>query len=165
MQKITGMPQDAARVTAGFLRGGTGVRQSLAMARDEMEIITEDGWDTEIWGATDPDFATKSEESKEGNKAGGAEAALLEDQESTASPRSSESQHDYELKLRFLFGTDDHWVANHTRDALISARGSGRHANVEMVVDETGIPHGFCIRHSEQVAEKVAPWIKEMVGL
>ena len=61
-------------------------------------------------------------------------------------------------KLRFLFGQNDHWVADETRDDLIRARafgedhdGSGgngikktEHWKPRMEVDE-GWPHGFCI--------------------
>ena len=59
-------------------------------------------------------------------------------------------------KLRFLFGQNDHWVADETRDDLIRARafgedydGSGikkiEHWKPRMEVDEEGWPHGFCI--------------------
>lgn len=52
-------------------------------------------------------------------------------------------------KLFFLFGQQDHWVADETRDELIKARGRGRKDTEKwrplMEVDESGIPHGFCI--------------------
>lgn len=126
VKKITGMPDDAAAVTAKFLRSKTGVAQSLHMARDEMATITDDKWEDEVWG--------------------------VESEEKTGeAPR-----------LVFYFGKDDHWVADHTRDALIKARGNtGKRA--KMVVDEDKIPHGFCIHHSEQVAKKVRGWVEEMV--
>lgn len=128
VKRITGMPENAAAVTAHFLRSKTGVAQSLHMARDEMKTITEDKWDAEIWGV-------------EGEK-----------KEKSEAPR-----------LVFLFGEDDHWVADHTRDALIKARGNGSD-RVKMVLDEDKIPHGFCIHHSGQVAEKVKTWVESMVG-
>lgn len=133
VKKITGMPDNAAGVTARFLRSKTGVAQSLHMARDEMKTITEDKWDEEIWGI-------EGEDEEKG------------DGEVREAPR-----------LVFLFGEDDHWVANHTRDALIKARGSSG-GRIKMVLDQDKIPHGFCIRHSEQVAEKVSVWVSEMVG-
>jgi hypothetical protein len=43
-------------------------------------------------------------------------------------------------------------VANHTRDALIAARGkdsTGESASYPvMIIDKDSIPHGFCIRKS-----------------
>ncbi|KAK7709106.1 hypothetical protein SLS57_008832 [Botryosphaeria dothidea] len=72
-------------------------------------------------------------------------------------------------KLFFLFGQQDHWVADETRDELIKARGRGRKDAEKwrplMEVDESGIPHGFCIdpNHSITVAEKVARYIEDVV--
>lgn len=82
--------------------------------------------------------------------------------------------------LRFLFGKQDHWVADATRDALISARGRMVYAGepeVEEVDgmgdswkpameidDREGWPHGFCIRHGVPVAEKVAGYIHGIVS-
>ena len=61
----------------------------------------------------------------------------------TSSPRGTRS------KIVLWFGRDDHWVADHHRDDLIKTRTS--HAASEedwqpvMIIDETGIPHSFCI--------------------
>ena len=59
---------------------------------------------------------------------------------------------DYERpKLVFYFGTNDHWVADHTRDQLIAARGyqeKGEDWKPRMFIDDMGIPHSFCIRKS-----------------
>ena len=51
-------------------------------------------------------------------------------------------------RLVFYFGADDHWVANHTRDELIAARGSKEEGDGKprMYIDDTNIPHSFCIR-------------------
>lgn len=55
-------------------------------------------------------------------------------------------------QLRFLFGKEDHWVANETRDDLIRTRASngndeGDSWKPKMEVDEEhGWPHAFCIR-------------------
>lgn len=78
--------------------------------------------------------------------------------------------------LRFLFARKDHWVADQTRDALISARGRFAQDGVEEVEgvgenwkpvmeidDREGWPHGFCIRHGVPVAERVAGYVKGMV--
>ena len=54
-------------------------------------------------------------------------------------------------KLVFYFGTDDHWVADHTRDRLIAARGyrpGGEDWKPRMYIDDLGIPHSFCISKS-----------------
>jgi len=77
----------------------------------------------------------------------------------------------------------DHWVADHTRDTLISARGrlpgDPFSSKPEMVVDKNGIGHAFCIGQSsfqtvlrfkltitassETMAEKIAPWVEEII--
>ncbi|KAH7360672.1 hypothetical protein BKA65DRAFT_449243 [Rhexocercosporidium sp. MPI-PUGE-AT-0058] len=130
---VARMPSEAAEVTTSFLRSRMGVWQALHMAKDEMDFITEDKWDEDIWGIEHEDLDSKSKAPK----------------------------------LIFYFGQNDHWVADHTRDALIAARGREAGARQSskpiMMIDESGIPHGFCIRHSETVAEKVGVWIKEMM--
>ncbi|PVH86945.1 hypothetical protein DL98DRAFT_480891 [Cadophora sp. DSE1049] len=131
---VARMPSEAAEVTTSFLRSRMGVWQALHMAKDEMDFITEDKWDEDIWGIEHEDPDTKSRPPK----------------------------------LIFYFGQNDHWVADHTRDALIAARGreegDRQSSKPVMMIDESGIPHGFCIRHSETVAEKVGVWIKEMMA-
>ncbi|KAF1851105.1 uncharacterized protein K460DRAFT_302907 [Cucurbitaria berberidis CBS 394.84] len=87
------------------------------------------------------------------------------------------SQHPHPRPLlRFLFARQDHWVADSTRDALISSRGRYQGAVEEvggmgeswkpvMEIDEReGWPHGFCIRHGVPVAEKAAGYVKDIVG-
>ncbi|KAL2074367.1 hypothetical protein VTL71DRAFT_8145 [Oculimacula yallundae] len=130
---VARMPSEAAEVTTGFLRSRMGVWQALHMAKDEMDFITEDKWDEDIWGIEHQDLTSK-----------------------TRTP-----------KLIFYFGQNDHWVADHTRDALIAARGREdedmKSSKPIMLIDNGGIPHGFCIRHSETVAEKVALWIPSCI--
>ncbi|KAI9837448.1 MAG: hypothetical protein M1819_007096 [Sarea resinae] len=132
---ITRFPDEAAKTTAEFLQSRTGVQQALCMAQDEMTTITEDCWDDEVWGA--------------------------------ASDRSKGANLSYP-KLIFYFGQNDNWVADHTRDDLIAARGDSPDQNEgwrpRMMIDETGIPHGFSIRHSAPVAEKTSEFIMEIVG-
>lgn len=81
------------------------------MARDEMNQITQDRWDEDIWGAATP---------------------------YQGFPRP---------RIVLFFGTDDHWVANHRRDELITARAtwSGQW-KPKILIDDTGIPHSFCTR-------------------
>jgi hypothetical protein len=77
-------------------------------------------------------------------------------------------------RLVFYFGRNDHWVAEHTRDALIAARGMNGVAvdpeNVSfsgtkpiMMIDKEGIDHSFCVHSSEPMAEKVSRWVKGIV--
>ncbi|MCJ1392527.1 hypothetical protein MMC18_005395 [Xylographa bjoerkii] len=125
------MPDDAAKVTTEFLCSSKGVQQALHMARDEMQDITEDRWDEDVWGTS----------------AG-----------SLCSPKT---------KLVFYFGQSDHWVANHSRDELIAARAcreGGDRWMPKMIVDEEGIPHGFCIRHNSIAAIKTAGFVEEIIA-
>ena len=52
---VMGMPEDAAAVTTRFLKSKLGVWQALHMAKDELETITIDKWDEEIWGIEQDD--------------------------------------------------------------------------------------------------------------
>jgi len=105
------------------------------MAGDELEQITSDSWDKEIWGAA----------------------------------HGSSHPHPRPI-LRFLFAKKDHWVADHTRDDLIKARGSMAENDVEewkpkMEVDEEqGWPHSFCIKHSIPVAERVLTYLQDIIA-
>ncbi|ORY17625.1 hypothetical protein BCR34DRAFT_446546, partial [Clohesyomyces aquaticus] len=69
--------------------------------------------------------------------------------------------------LRFLFAKEDHWVADETRDDLMRARGKvddDEHWKPVMEVDEEeGWPHGFCIKHSIPVAERVKDYIEDVI--
>ncbi|TVY90709.1 Lipid droplet-associated hydrolase [Lachnellula willkommii] len=130
---VARMPPEAAEVTTRFLKSRMGIWQALQLAKEEMENITEDRWDEDIWGIEQ-------------------EVAEVKDERP---------------KLIFYFGDNDHWVANHTRDALIAARGQAGRENDSskpiMLIDENGVDHGFCIRHSESIAEKVEVWIDSMM--
>lgn len=72
-------------------------------------------------------------------------------------------------RLVFYFGRNDTWVADATRDAIIKVRGMGRGRGrgedwkPKMVVSESGVPHEFCIKHGEEMAEEVAAWVSEML--
>jgi pimeloyl-ACP methyl ester carboxylesterase len=130
-------PSSAAKVTASFIKSPHGVYQALHLARDEMLQITSDSWDTEIWGAA----------------------------------HVSTHAHARPI-IRFLFAEEDHWVANETRDELIRARGLIREGDggeeedwkpVMEIDEEEGWPHGFCIKHSVPVAERVFGYVKDIV--
>ncbi|KAK5000624.1 hypothetical protein LTR66_000536 [Elasticomyces elasticus] len=149
---VTGFPPHATAATAAFIQSKHGVRQALHMAKHEMQTITEDRWDAELW---DTALATSTSAEKP--------------------------------KLFFYFGESDHWVADETRDTLIAARAAtdvGTHiGRPVMEIDTKNIPHGFCIGkhdlsgsrnnqrrprsdfetdHSEQIAEKVVEYIREV---
>ncbi|KAJ8113551.1 hypothetical protein ONZ43_g5128 [Nemania bipapillata] len=47
-------------------------------------------------------------------------------------------------KFYFFFGRRDHWVADHYRDEFIRKR-SAQAERTRLVVDESGLPHAFCI--------------------
>ncbi|KAF2265457.1 hypothetical protein CC78DRAFT_493357 [Lojkania enalia] len=126
-------PRNSSHITASFIKSPYGVRQALHMAHDEMQTITTDKWDDEIWGAAHPPLHPH--------------------------PRPV---------LRFLFAASDHWVANETRDELIKARGMNGNEDEpwkpKMEVDEKeGWPHGFCIKHSIPVAERVRGYIEDII--
>jgi Lipid-droplet associated hydrolase len=47
-------------------------------------------------------------------------------------------------KLVFYFGRNDHWVAERTREEIVSRR--GKYGGPKMVVCEDSLPHAFSIR-------------------
>ena len=51
VRMITKFPEYAAQPTASFIKSPMGVRQALHLAKDEMETITENKWESEVWGA------------------------------------------------------------------------------------------------------------------
>ncbi|KAJ5197006.1 hypothetical protein N7449_007485 [Penicillium cf. viridicatum] len=67
-------------------------------------------------------------------------------------------------KLFFFFGRNDHWVADQTRDEIVAVRGQkGGQAGPTMIVCEEGLPHAFCLKHSDVMARKVAGMIEQIV--
>ncbi|RAH75365.1 bifunctional triacylglycerol lipase/ester hydrolase, partial [Aspergillus aculeatinus CBS 121060] len=151
---VMGSPPSAAvDTTCRFLTSRRGVRQALHMAASEMYTINSDEWADEVWGIASTPEAAKSL-----------------------------------TKLFFYYGRGDHWVAEETREEIIALRGRGNgngngNANgiteggsakggegegeggrgPTMVVCEEGLPHAFCLRHSEVMAEKVAGMVREVV--
>ncbi|KAI9841491.1 MAG: hypothetical protein M1837_000652 [Sclerophora amabilis] len=132
---ILRFPPHAALTTAKFIKSPLGVQQALHLAKDEMEQITEDKWDEDIWGGPD-------DEARRNSNSGTVEGAA---------------------RLSLYFGENDHWVSNLTRDKFIAAR-KGKESNSwgpRIVIDQGGLPHGFCIGHSEQVARIAAGLIED----
>lgn len=134
-------PDEAVATTVAFLRSENGVRECLAMAKDEMREIGKDRWGEEVWGFVGYNG------SKEGFEDGGVEK-LREP-----------------AKLVFYFAEKDHWIADQTREAIISTRGgTGEKGGPKMIVAEEGdLVHGWCIRQSGHVARKVVEWVEEIV--
>ncbi|KAK7750263.1 hypothetical protein SLS62_007780 [Diatrype stigma] len=134
---VMGFPAHAAEATARWLgsRGGDGVWQALHMGMDEMQVIGDDVWDEELWGI---------------EREAEAEAEADQQGQQVPSPR-----------FYFFFGKNDHWVADHYRDMFIEKR-QKQIERTKLIVDEGDLPHAFCIRHSETVAEKVYTWVQEM---
>jgi pimeloyl-ACP methyl ester carboxylesterase len=151
IQTLLSFPSAGAAVTAAFLKSPHGIHSALHMARDEMLQMTSDKWTDEIWGA--------------------AHAS------SHAHPRPI---------LRFLYAKEDHWIANETRDEVVRTRGvrvdargerigggegeadslleGGEEWKPRMEIDEVeGWVHGFCIRDSVPVAERVAGYVKDVL--
>lgn len=102
-----------------------------------MRMIREDTWGDELWVVVDGDEMVGDGGRREGK----------------------ERRKGKETKLFLLFGTNDHWVADETRDELIAARAAVSKVDSrqqrqgeadmdlrpKMEIDGSGIPHGFCI--------------------
>ncbi|KAJ4302022.1 hypothetical protein N0V88_002155 [Collariella sp. IMI 366227] len=85
-------------------------------------------------------------------------------------------EHAAAATLRFITSRDGIWQALHMgkdemrtiteeRDEFIEKRRRHEKGRTKVVIDEAGIPHAFCIHHSEAVSEKVKTWIEDIAGL
>ncbi|EFX02054.1 hypothetical protein CMQ_2103 [Grosmannia clavigera kw1407] len=134
-------PPHAASVTTRFLSSYGGVRQALYLGGDELVNIGEDEWADEVW-------------------------ELAQD---SGTGRDTEKQPT--PKFVILFGQNDHWVANEYRDRFIARRAEHalrdeplhKRGRAQIVMDEKGLPHAFCLRHGEEVAEMVRSWISDII--
>ncbi|KAL8858846.1 MAG: hypothetical protein Q9178_004650 [Gyalolechia marmorata] len=151
VRAFTWFPEHAARTTTAFIKSPIGIKESLFLGKDEMDMITNDKWGEEVWGAaTEP--GTNSKDTIHSN-------------------------------LVFFWGQNDKWVAQKTRNELIAARGFRRSKasasaasstsdvsspadgwKPTMWIDDKKIPHGFCIKHSEVVAEQVSTWVEDIIS-
>ncbi|KAL8963838.1 MAG: hypothetical protein Q9183_004916, partial [Haloplaca sp. 2 TL-2023] len=141
IKTVMQFPEHAARTATAFIKSPDGIERVLYLAKDELSMITDDKWGKEVWGAaTEP--GTNSKDTINSN-------------------------------LIFFWGQNDKWVARKTRDDLIAARGyvdakessssfsssTSTIAHIDpwkpsMYEDNQKIPHAFCLKHSELVAEK-----------
>lgn len=156
VQLITRMPYAGASVTAQFLQSKYGVWQALHMAKDELAQLTHDKWSDEFWGRSTTLSAAAG--SSIGRNAGSADTQHTHPSES--GPHT---------QLHFYWGSDDHWIAQDTRDRIIEtrARVEGRDGDAckpIMEVDTNGIGHAFCLSESgnQIVAAKCADWIGDL---
>ena len=147
VQVITGMPDAGASVTAQFLQSKYGVWQALHMAKDELAQLTHDKWSDDFWGAPAAISAFVGR-------------SAVENAGSTAPPPSH-------TQLYFYWGSNDHWIAQDTRDRIIRTRAkvegqAGDERKPTMEVDSNGIGHAFCLSESgnQIVAVKCADWIQ-----
>lgn len=120
------------------------------MARDELAQIRHDKWDaTSIWGVLDrnqPDVET-------------------------AVSAQGQSDQTARTKLYFIFGKDDYWVNNESRERLIDQRGcketheTRKWPRMDILHDRPEIPHTFSLHpeYSDHVAGKTADWIKVLL--
>lgn len=157
VRAVMGFPAHAAEATTRWLgsRGSDGVWQALHMGMNEMEVIREDGWDEELWGIereAEAEAEAQLMEQEHGQGEQGEQGEQQQQQQQAPTPR-----------FYFFFGKKDHWVADHYRDIFIEKR-QKQIERTRLIVDEGDLPHAFCIRHSETVAEKVYTWVQEMYG-
>ncbi|KAI1637599.1 hypothetical protein F4809DRAFT_604349 [Biscogniauxia mediterranea] len=159
--RVLGFPPPAAAATARWLKTPDGVWQALHMGMDEMRVIGEARWDDELWGVVAVDRQAAAAQKQDQNQ----EQQQTPDREVTATTTTTTTTtKTMTPRFYFFFGRDDHWVATHHRDEFIRRR-QRQVERTRVVVDESDIPHAFCINHSEPVAEKAHVWIKEMYGV
>jgi hypothetical protein len=156
VQLIARMPKAGASVTAQFLQSKYGVWQALHMAKDELAQLTHDKWSDDFWGTSatlGSDMVGSATES----------AGSVQGQHSSSSTSNSRA------RLHFYWGSDDHWIAQDTRDRIIEARArvegrDGDDCKPIMEIDNNGIGHAFCLSESgnQIVAAKCADWIGDL---
>lgn len=143
-------------VTASFLERGGAVRQALDMAGWEMREIGVGRWEEAIWGVVKGDEEEDVGEGKENGRKGG-KGSTEDDGNASGTagvPWKPPLHH-------FLFAKEDHWVADDTRETIISSM-NGR---AKILVDdgELRLVHAWCLEQSEMVAGIVGDWVEEVV--
>jgi len=153
---ITGMPLAGATITAQFLQSKHGVRQALHMAKDELSQLTHDQWSDDFWGVPAPEKASST----------AFEKVAGDIVEPTRSQHTENTQGSSHTQLHFYWGSNDHWIAQDTRDRIIATRARtegklGDERKPIMEIDGHGIGHAFCLSElgNQVVAKKCAEWI------
>ncbi|QYT06220.1 hypothetical protein H0G86_013082 [Trichoderma simmonsii] len=154
IKNVLGFTPQTAEVTARWLKSQGGVWQAIHLGLSEMRTICEEKWEEELWETTAEDddinsynyYQGKSKISANGEPQGGAET-----------PQQQIP------KFFIFYGKNDHWVANHVRDAFIEKRKSEK-GHTKIQVDEGDIPHAFCVKEhtSWVIAKRVYEWVKEI---
>ncbi|KAK4890286.1 hypothetical protein LTR27_011047 [Elasticomyces elasticus] len=175
---ITGMESSAATTTARFLKSKHGVRQALYLAKHEMTTVAADKWTDSLWGKP-PSFSPSTISSDVTNSTFNArrDSPFRKRSSASTTPKPARTP-SAETKLFFYWARSDHWIANETRDELISTRGrlstlisGGRRVSATtelyrpvMEIDDHGIPHGFPVKeaHSLLIGDKLAEYIDEI---
>lgn len=183
VQRVTGQPEAAARVTAAFLASPMGVRQAVYLAQHELLEMREDRWSDEVWGTTAATVDRKPTPTL--STARGGNGFLGDGGKGSAAPSSNPvdpspttTSSPTNPSLFFYFGTNDHWIANTTRDALIATRTAipPQHTlnsppvpprpGPKMILDAHNLPHDFCVREKDSVlvAYAVAGYVREALA-
>ncbi|KAM0797839.1 hypothetical protein BDR22DRAFT_823910 [Usnea florida] len=156
---VTRFPDYAAATTTSFIRSPMGVRQALQVYFSPDSTIGPD----RICRHLAKDEMTTITDDRWDEEVWGAATSPGTNKRDTANSN-----------LTFYWGQKDKWVADHTRDALIKARGHLSNSQTEsvaghrkpvMMVDKEGMPHDFCttLCNSYSVASKVNDWVHDIV--
>jgi pimeloyl-ACP methyl ester carboxylesterase len=137
---VTRQPAAAACVTRALVCTPHVLEQTLVLAAEEMEVITGDRWSEEVWNTGGTLRQQKEDEAED--KEGKLDEGIRSE------------------GMMFVFGQNDRWVAEKTRDMIMAQRNGG----ARMFVEERGLPHGFCIHHGEEMAELCDGWIGGILG-
>ncbi|PTB72269.1 hypothetical protein M440DRAFT_1405660 [Trichoderma longibrachiatum ATCC 18648] len=161
VKNVMGFTAQTAGVTAEWLKSRDGVWQAIHLGLSELRTICEEKWEEELWRAavedeSDVDGYQYYHPQGDDNDAGNDDGV-----------RGREKGRQIP-KFFIFYGKDDHWVANHLRDAFIERRRECvREGHTRIVVDEGDLPHAFCVKEhtSFVVAKKVFEWVREIEGL
>ncbi|KAL6856306.1 amidase signature domain-containing protein [Trichoderma novae-zelandiae] len=130
VKNVMGFTEQAARVTADWLKSRDGVWQAIHLGLSELRTICEEKWEEELWEATvEDEHDVDSDSYDRGESVGG------------------KGETGRQIPKFFIFyGKHDHWVANHLRDAFIERRRADvEEGHTRILVDEGDLPHAFCL--------------------
>ncbi|KAL7957951.1 hypothetical protein V8C34DRAFT_284362 [Trichoderma compactum] len=154
IRHVLGFTPQTAEVTARWLKSQGGVWQAIHLGLSEMRTICEEKWEEELWETTVEDDDMNSYNDHRGKSKISANGE---------SDNGTEASRQQIPKFFIFYGKNDHWVANHVRDAFIEKRKSEK-GHTKIQVDEGDIPHAFCVKEhtSWVIAKRVYEWVKEV---
>lgn len=159
MGRVMGQPPEPAlNTTVDFLRSQGGVKQALFMARDEMRDIAEDRWEDDFWQSSNREGERGTRVklvfyfAEEDHWVNGRTRDQFINSRAAGSRRVNVVEQDEGGVVSN--GSDD----NGERREQASIRDPWP---TFMVEGKGALVHGFCIRHSGFVANKVIPWMRE----